>query len=232
MCGRFSNRMSWREIHALYSIHDQENVVPNDYEARYNIAPTDRVAACRIADGVREIVRLRWGLIPYWAKDAKIGFSTFNAVGETVAEKPMFRDAFKARRCLIPASGFYEWKKLDPAGKKKQPYAIVPAKEDDAFSFAGLWERWKDKASGETIESCTIITTTPNEVCAPIHNRMPVILPKETWAHWLGEEPADRSQLLALLKPSDAALMRAYPVGAAVGNVKNQGPQLMEPVAA
>lgn len=221
--------MTWREIHDLYAIHDDEGIVPNDFGERYNIAPSQRVAVVRKGDTGRQFAMLRWGLIPFWAKDAKIGYTMINAKAEGIEAKPAFREAFKARRCIIPASGFYEWKKLDE--KNKQPYAIVPSRDGDWFAFAGLWERWKDKANDETVESCTIITTTPNEICAPIHNRMPVILPAETWPRWLGEEKVERNELLALLRPYDAAKMRAYPVGKAVGNVKNQGPELMAPVA-
>jgi putative SOS response-associated peptidase YedK len=131
------------------------------------VAPTDQVAVVRFNPETKECTldTLRWGLVPYWAKDVKIGPTMINAKAETVAEKPAFREAFKSRRCLIPADGFYEWQKLD--AKAKQPYAIV-MKDRSLFGFAGLWERWKDKASGEVIRSFTIITTTPNEVCAPI----------------------------------------------------------------
>jgi putative SOS response-associated peptidase YedK len=171
---------------------------------------------------------LRWGLVPYWAKDIKIGFSLINAKAETVAEKPAFRDVFKDRRCIIPADGFYEWRKLD--SKSKQPYAIV-MKDRSVFGFAGLWERWKDRASGQTIQSCTIITTTPNEVCAPIHDRMPVILELKDYAGWLGEELVDPPHLMMMLKPYPADAMEAYPVSASVGNVKNTDAALFEPLA-
>jgi putative SOS response-associated peptidase YedK len=168
-------------------------------------------------------------LVPYWAKDVKIGYSLINGRSETAAEKPAFREAFKSRRCLIPADGFYEWKKLDP--KTKQPYAIV-MKDRSLFGFAGLWERWKDKASGEVVRSFTIITTTPNEVCAPIHDRMPVIVDPANYGKWLGEESVDPVRLLSLLKPFPAEQMEAYPVGTAVGNVRNDEPGLLTPIAA
>jgi len=170
---------------------------------------------------------LRWGLVPWWAKDIKVGFSNINAKAETVAEKPAFRDAFRERRCIIPADGFYEWKKLDP--KTKQPYAIV-MKDRGVFGFAGLWERWKDRTTGQTVQSCTIITTTPNEVCAPLHNRMPAILLPESYARWLGEEPTEPPRLLGMLKPYPADAMEAYPVSTRVGNVKNTDASLIEPV--
>jgi putative SOS response-associated peptidase YedK len=168
---------------------------------------------------------LRWGLVPYWAKDIKIGYSLINAKAETVAEKPAFREAFKSRRCLIAADGFYEWKKLD--AKTKQPYAIT-MKDRSVFGFAGLWERCKDKASGEVVRSCTIITTRPNEVCASIHDRMPVIVAPENYGNWPGEEEADPVRLLQMLKPFPADAMTAFPVDARVGNVKNNDAALIE----
>ena len=146
-----------------------------------------------------------------------------------MAEKPAFREAFKSRRCIIPADGFYEWKKLD--AKTKQPYCIA-MRDRAPFGFAGLWERWTDKASGEVVRSCTIITTTPNEVCAPIHDRMPVILAPESYGRWLGEEPADPVHLLKMLKPFPADRVTAFPIGPRIGNVKNDDAALIEPVAA
>src|SRR5438477_11225597 len=180
MCGRFVLKAPFSELVRLYNVTNNINLEP-----RYNIPPTEDVAVVRSHDGNRTLDMLRWGLVPYWAKDIKIGFSLINAKAETVAEKPAFREAFTKRRCIIPADGFYEWKKLDP--KTKQPYAIV-MKDRSVFGFAGLWERWKDKVSGEIVQSCAIVTTEPNEVCAPIHNRMPVILSPENYARWLGEE--------------------------------------------
>ena len=224
MCGRFVLKAPFSEIARLYNLTNNLNLEP-----RYNIPPTENVAVVRAGkEGAgRTLDMLRWGLVPWWAKDLKVSFSNINAKAETVAEKPAFRDAFKERRCIIPADGFYEWKKLD--AKTKQPYAIV-MKDRGAFGFAGLWERWKDKASGETVQSCAIITTTPNEVCAPIHDRMPVILPPESYASWLGEKSAEPCQLLGMLKPYPAELMEAYPVSTRVGNVKNTDAALFEPL--
>jgi len=204
--------------------------LPNS-QPRYNVAPTDQIAVVRFNPETKErtLDTLRWGLVPYWAKDVKIGATMINAKAETVAEKPAFREAFKSRRCLIPADGFYEWKKLD--AKTKQPYAIV-MKDRSLFGFAGLWERWKDKASGEVVRSFTIVTTTPNEVCAPIHDRMPVIVDPANYGRWLGEEVVDPVRLLMMLKPYRAEEMECYPVGVAVGNVRNDEPGLLEPAAA
>jgi putative SOS response-associated peptidase YedK len=179
----------------------------------------------------RTLDALRWGLLPHWAKDLKDGSRMINARAETLATQPAFRDAFKARRCIIiPASGFYEWQKI---GVTKQPYAIVP-EGDPLFAFAALWENWRDRAAGdgaEWIRTCTIITGEPNELVAPIHNRMPVILPREAWSARLGEEPASTAELQALLKPFPAEAMRAYPVSAKVNSVNNDEPSLLEPAA-
>lgn len=170
---------------------------------------------------------MRWGLVPFWARDVKISYDLINAMAETVAEKPAFRDAFKKRRCIIPADGFYEWQKLD--ARRKQPYAIV-MKDRSVFGFAGLWESWQGWASGEVIRSCTIITTEPNALCAPIHNRMPVILDPKDYAAWLGEEPATPATLTAMLTPYPATRMEAFKIGSRIGNVKFDEPSLAEPL--
>lgn len=172
MCGRFQLTLPFSELVRLYNLTNSVNLRP-----RYNLAPTQDAAVVRSdPEGGRRLDLMRWGLIPFWAKDAKVGYAMFNAMAETVATKPAFREPFKARRCIVPATGFYEWQKLD--AKTKQPFAIVPT-DAAVFSLAGLWERWTDKVSGETVHSCTILTTTPNELCATIHDRMPVILAPE-----------------------------------------------------
>src|SRR4029077_15903931 len=225
MCGRLVLKAPFSELVRLCNITNNLNLEP-----RYNIPPTEDIAVVRPdpAGTGRRLDMLRWGLVPYWAKDIKIGYSLINAKTETVAEKPAFREAFKSRRCLIAADGFYEWKKLD--AKTKQPYAIT-MKDRSLFGFAGLWERWKDKASGEIVRSFTIITTTPNEVCAPIHDRMPVIVAPQDYGKWLGADAADPVRLLHMLKPFSADAMMAFPVDAKVGNVKNDDASLVVPVA-
>jgi putative SOS response-associated peptidase YedK len=225
MCGRFLNKLPAAEIARIFGTRSP---LPN-YPARFNIAPTDPVLTVRLnpKTAERTLDALRWGLVPYWAKDLNMRSRMINARAEGVAILPAFRDAFKSRRCLIPASGFYEWQKT---GATKQPYAIVP-EGDPLFAFAGLWENWRDRSAGEGAEwirTCAIITGEPNELVAPIHDRMPVILPHEAWSAWLGEHPASAEDLKALLKPFPAERMRAYPVSAKVNSVKNDEPSLIE----
>jgi putative SOS response-associated peptidase YedK len=224
MCGRVVQKTPLNEIRVLF---ETVNAVPNTAPT-YNGAPTDNLPIVRLdRDGRRSLDLFRWRLIPYWSKDTKIGPRCINAMAETVATKPAFREAFERRRCLVPADFFYEWQKT---GTSKQPYAIGLA-DGTPMAFAGLWERWKDRASTDTVYSFTIITGAPNELVAPIHNRMPVILARESWPHWLGEAQASADELLALLQPYPADLMRAHPVGQRVGSVKNNEPSLLDPLS-
>jgi putative SOS response-associated peptidase YedK len=188
------------------------------------------LVAIRSVDGKRTPKMMRWGLLPHWAKDEKIAYSTFNARAEEFTTKPAFRDAWKrGQRCLVVTDGFYEWKKLDPKGKEKQPYAIAMA-DDGQMVMAGLWAKWRDPKSGDEIQSCTILTTRSNEVMAQLHDRMPVILDKADWPKWLGEEPATDEELLAILRPSPDQVLRVWPVDKKVGNVRNRGAELALPV--
>ncbi len=225
MCGRFVQKTPLGDIRVLF---ETAGPVPN-LAPRYNAAPTDNLAVVRfnLQTRSRALDLLRWGLVPLWAKDPSVGPKAINARSETIATNRIFREAFVRRRCLVPADGFYEWQKRDG---KTQPYAIVPA-EGGVFAFAGLWERWKNPQDGSILRSFTIVTGTPNATCAPIHDRMPVILPPSAWPLWLGEVEADRRELLALLRPYPDDLMRTFPVGVRVGNVKNDDPGLLEPVA-
>ena len=227
MCGRVVHKTPLGEIRVMF---ETVNPLPN-LPPSYNAAPTDTLPVVRLdREGRRSLDLLRWGIIPWWDKDAKIGARCINAMAETVTTKPAFRDAFTRRqRCLVPADFFYEWQKL-PAGGK-QPYAIGLA-DGTPMAMAGLWERWKEPQTGEAVRTCTIITGEPNELVAPIHNRMPGILPREAWRSWLGEEDAGADDLLSLLRPFPAELMRAYPVGTSVGNVRNNSIELLDPVAA
>jgi putative SOS response-associated peptidase YedK len=225
MCGRFVQKSPLGEIRVLF---ETANAVPN-VAARYNAAPTDSLAVVRYNPQTRQrsLDLLRWGLVPLWAKDISFGVRCINARAESIERTPAFRDAFERRRCLVPADAFYEWQKRDG---KTVPYAIVPA-EGGLFALAGLWERWKNPADGSILRSFTIVTGAPNALCEPIHDRMPVILRRETWRIWLGETEASPQELRALLRAHPGELMRAYPIGPAVGNVKNDEPGLLEPLA-
>ncbi len=195
-----------------------------DYRPRYNVAPTTPVPVVTSARAERTLEWMRWGLIPAWAKDAKISYSTFNARADSVATKPSFRGAWKAhRRCLVATAGFYEWRKSD-----KQPFCVALGNKGPML-MAGLWEEWKPP-EGEKVRSCTIITTEANPLMAAIHDRMPVIIGPEDWAAWLGEQPiADPA---ALLRPFPAERLTLWPVDKRIGNVQNQGRELAEPIRA
>jgi putative SOS response-associated peptidase YedK len=216
MCGRFQASRSPAEVARWFKT---TGPLPNVQE-RYNAAPTQDlpVVLQDRESGERRLEALRWGLIPFWAKDVKIFYSTINATAENVATEPAFRDAFKRQRCLVPADGFYEWQKRD--GNTKQPYRIVMA-DGSPMAFAGLWKRWTDPASGEAVRSFTILTIGANALCAPIHNRMPAIVDAVDWPTWLGEVPATSSGLKAVLRPPSAALMEAHMIGPRIGNVRN-----------
>jgi putative SOS response-associated peptidase YedK len=222
MCGRYTLAESPRKLAKRFDVPETPDL-PFDGQ-RYNIAPTQQVPIVRQKENAREIVLAKWGLIPSWAKDMKIGNQLINARADTVATKPSFRSAFKSRRCLIPADGFYEWQKTDDG---KQP-VYIRMKDKEPFAFAGLWEWWRPE-EGEPVQSCAIITTDANELMAPIHNRMPVILSPEDYATWLNAAPTTEL-LLPLLKPFSADQMEAYPVSKLVNNPRNQGEQLIEPV--
>jgi len=220
MCGRFRVARSKELLEEAFGAVD--GPVPVEWSPRYNVAPGQSIVAVRqdAARPVRELVKLRWGLIPAWAKEASVGYKMINARAETAAEKPSFREAMKRRRCLIPADGFYEWKK---AGGKKLPYCLTMA-DDAIFAFAGLWERWRDPA-GEPVESCTILTTEPNELAREIHDRMPVILAPEDYDLWLDPGFARLDALEEMLKPYPAAGMHRYRVSDRVNQVKNDDPE-------
>jgi putative SOS response-associated peptidase YedK len=224
MCGRFASKLTRQQLHDLYGIAAPEgSPLPADLKPLYNIAPTQTVPVIRLSrERRREIAFLRWGLIPFWSKDAKIAYRTINARAETAATAPAFRAAFENRRCLVPASGFYEWKKLD--GGDKQPY-FIGMRDGAPFAFAGLWERW-DKGEAP-VETFTIITGEPNSLIAPLYNRMPVILDPDDYDAWL--TAADTATPQALLQPFPAQLMTAYPVSKRVNNAKNDDAAVMEP---
>lgn len=221
MCGRYTLTVSARVLADVFDVPEMAGLQP-----RYNIAPTQPVVIVRATEaGDREMKMVRWGLIPFWAKEAKIGARMINARGETAASKPAFRAAVKSRRCLVPADGFYEWMKT---GAGKQPHLIRFA-DQRPFAFAGLWERWRP-ADGEPVESCTIITTTPNDLVSQIHDRMPVILPTTTHAEWLAPEPMAPPRLEQLLIPFSPDKMEAIPVSTRVNKPANDDPECMAPL--
>jgi putative SOS response-associated peptidase YedK len=227
MCGRARLSSDVSEIKLVFSI-PPHRPSPN-FPPSWNVAPTDSLPVVRYDSkaGERSLDMLRWGLVPVWAKNFNVGFANINAKAEGIENRPAFREAFQRRRCLVPVDNFYEWKKIATG---KQPYAIALS-DRRLMALAGLWENWRSPA-GEWVRSFAIITTTPNELCAELHNRMPVVLKPETWPVWLGEEPADASRLKALLAPFPSEQMTCWPVSARVGNVKNNDPGLIEPIAA
>ena len=220
MCGRFTLTSNMDDLQGRFGFEARDLV----YRPSYNIAPTQLILAVT-NDGQRRAELMRWGLIPFWAKDIKIGYRMINAVGETAATKPAFRAAFKKRRCLVLADGFFEWRK---DGKEKIPTYIF-LKSREPFAFAGLWETWKSP-EGETVKSCTIVTTKPNEFMEPIHNRMPVILSGETEALWLDPMTEEPDVLQPLIQPAPAELMESRIVSSLVNSPKNNSPECVVPI--
>jgi putative SOS response-associated peptidase YedK len=225
MCGRYARRSDKQRISEHFHVHGPS--VP-DFGPSWNVAPQTFQPIVRLNrdTGERELVLMRWGLIPFWAKDPKIGLRTINAKAETITTAPAFREAIKFRRCLAPADAFYEWQKLD--AKTKQPFAIA-MKDGKPYAFAGLWEKWKDSKAGTELLTFTVITTDPNEVVQPMHDRMPVIIPECDYDRWLKTDP-DRPPI-DLLRPFDADKMTAWKVDKAVGNVRNDSPELIAPAS-
>ena len=223
MCGRFAFYSPHEAVTRLFGVASAPEVEP-----RYNIAPTQFIAAVRETGGPRELAMLYWGLVPSWAKEKAIGARMINARSETLAEKPSFRSAFRRRRCLVLADGYYEWQR---SGAVKQPYYIGFA-DGAPFGMAGLWERWSDPASGEPLESCCIVTTTPAASVAHVHDRMPVIIPADAYAEWLDPRNESTDRLARLLVPCTRPDILARPVSRRVNDARNQGPDLIELLAA
>ncbi len=228
MCGRFTNRFSWKELHERMDLIG----TPLNLRPRYNVAPSQDIAVVRAAQEGRTLAMLFWGLIPAWARDPAIGHKLINARSETAAEKPSFRTAFRHRRCLIPADGFYEWQRR---GRTRQPW-LFGFRDGAPLVFAGLWERWTvsadaaltgsfaERRPGDVVETCTILTTSANETVAPVHGRMPVILPPNAWSAWLAGEEVS-------LDPCPTDAMTAWPVSTHVNLPSNDDPRCVEPVA-
>jgi putative SOS response-associated peptidase YedK len=222
MCGRYTLRTSDKVLADLFGLPEQPSLQP-----RYNIAPTQPVPIIRILrtnphTKQRELVSLRWGLVPSWAEDPAIGNRMINARAESVASKPSFSGAFKYRRCLVPADGFYEWKK---EGSRKQP-VYIRRKDGQPFAFAGLWEEWERE--GEVIESCAIITTEANDLMAEYHDRMPVILNPKDYDLWLDPDVQDPTLLEPLLRPCPSDELEVYPVSRLVNDPRHEDPKCVE----
>jgi putative SOS response-associated peptidase YedK len=222
MCGRYTVAVDPQLLAERFDVALPEEVVP-----RYNVAPTDPVPVLAERSTGRELMILRWGLVPHWAKDAKGGARMINARAETLAEKSAYRTLLAKGRCLILADGFYEWR-LDPDGKKRPVRYTIDGGEP--FGFAGLWTGRRDPESGEWLRTCTIVTTSANELVAPVHDRMPVIMPRESEDEWLDRDvPAEAA--LALLQPYPAEHMHAADASMLVNSVKNDDERLLDPLA-
>lgn len=224
VCGRYVSAAPADELADYFAAVPPARVL----EASYNVAPTDSVYVVRARDGHRHLDGLRWGLIPFWAKDASIGSRMINARAESIEDKPAFRRPLERRRCLIPADGFYEWEKIT-GQKAKQPYYVHRA-DGEPVAFAGIWERWSDPADDDRpVFSCCLITTEPNAELSRIHDRMPVLLPPAAWDHWLDPSVRDVDSLRSLLVPAPDGLLRLRKVTTDVNNVRNDGAHLIAP---
>lgn len=220
MCGRYTYKLSWREVVELYRL-TAPKVPPSNFEPNYNVAPTQIRPIVRPIDGGRELIMAKWGLIPFFSKDGKSSYTTINARAETVRTSGMYKQSFAKRRCLIPTSGWYEWKH---EGEHKLPHFIRPKAE--GFAFAGLWDRWVPKDGGNPVESFTIITTEAHPSIAKLHDRMPRVLLPEQFEQWTGADPEAAATLLNVVQCE----FEYWQVDKRVGSVKNNGPELIEPL--
>ncbi|MDW3218124.1 MAG: SOS response-associated peptidase [Acidimicrobiales bacterium] len=232
MCGRFASTTPPDQLANYFGASLAEHLIEDEEGPNFNVAPTQGVYTVFEDGGVRRLDTFHWGLVPFWAKDPKIGNRMINARAETIAEKNSFKRPFARKRCIIPADGFYEWMKVE-GQKRKQPMYMSRA-DGEPFAFAGLWEVWKDKNhtddDGDPLElySCTIITGEPNDKVAEVHDRMPVMLPPDVWDQWLDRDNDDVASLQTLLVPAPSQLIRLHPVSTDVNNVRNNGPELIE----
>ncbi len=225
MCGRMTQQRPTSELAEIFEAEDRIDAPGG----RFNLAPTDEAAVVVQREHQRAITAYRWGLIPHWSDTPRTGNRMFNARAETIDRQPAFRYAFSKRRCLVPVDAYYEWKR---AGSVRQPYAIVRP-DGRPIALAGLWAGWKDEDTGEVIRSFTIVTTAANEMMATVHGRMPVLIPEEAWERWLDPGRTDGAalaELKGLLVPTEDGLLEMYPVSRRVNNVRNDGPDLVEPI--
>jgi putative SOS response-associated peptidase YedK len=222
MCGRFSQQRPASELAEIFAA----DPLADDPGPRFNVAPTDEALVVVQREDRRAITAYRWGLIPHWADAAKVGSRMFNARAETLSRSPAFRDAFRRKRCLVPVDGFYEWHR---EGTRRQPFAIARA-DGRPLALAGLWSGWRDPAADRVVRTFTIITTGPNDQMAGLHDRMPVVVPEAAWLRWLDPTLDDPAELHGLFEPSDDVELRIWAVSSLVNNVRNDGPELFEPL--
>ena len=227
MCGRFTQERPASELAEIFAAEP----LADELGARYNVAPTDEAFVVVQREDRRAVTAYRWGLVPHWSTDKKGGSRMFNARAETITASPAFREAFKRRRCIVPVDSFYEWKR---EGTVRQPYRV--AREDGRpLALAGLWAGWRDPETDQVRRTFTIVTTTPSDAMADLHDRMPVVLEESTWDRWLVDgragPPVDEVELLAMLQPTDAIQLRIYPVNRYVNDVRRDGPELIEPLS-
>ena len=233
MCGRMVLTRSAAELAQVFEASDIEDDVAS--APRYNVAPSQSVSVVREEDGIRRVVALSWGLIPFWAKERGSIKPMINARAETAATKPSFRAAFKKRRCLVPIDGFYEWARKAKPGESES--GVVPgpyyfrASDQTVLAIAALWESWIDRENGEVVESCALLTVGANTLMSPIHHRMPVVLAPGDWEMWLNSKEKDPDRVVPLLKAAPAGLLEAFAVDRYVNNARHEGPRCIEPLA-
>jgi putative SOS response-associated peptidase YedK len=228
MCGRFTQERPASELADIFAAEP----LADELGARYNVAPTDEAFVVVQREDRRAVTAYRWGLVPHWSTDAKSASRMFNARAETITASPAFRQAFKRRRCIVPVDSFYEWRR---EGTVRQPYRVTRA-DGLPLALAGLWAGWRDPETEEVRRTFTIVTTTPNDAMADLHDRMPVVLEEGGWGRWLADGRAalggDEGELLAMLQPTDTIPLRIYPVNRFVNDVRRDGPELIEPLSA
>ena len=224
MCGRFTQERPASELAEIFGAEP----LADDPGGRYNVAPTDEAMVVVQREDRRAVTGYRWGLIPHWAENAKVGSRMFNARAETLTTSPAFREAFRRRRCLVPVDSFYEWKR---EGTVRQPYRVLRT-DRRPLALAGLWAGWKDPATETVRRTFTIVTTTPNAALRDLHDRMPVVVEEDAWDRWLDAHGADPGELLGLLVPDERVALEIYPVVREVNDVRRDGPSLIQPLPA